>query len=333
VQARYLLVGDLGGTHCALALYERRDGQIHPLHEHEYASANFANCEALLDDFLSAAPAASAREQMAAMCLSVAGPVEANATVMTNLGWHVGGDALSARYAVPRVCIVNDFAAVGHGIARLRGADLVELQRGRPQLPGVQLVVGAGTGLGMCILVPGARRPAVLSSEGGHADFAPANALQDALLVHLREAWGQVSYERLVSGSGLLRIFDFLCNHLGETASTELAEAMRHGDPPAAISAFAVREADPLAVRALDLFIEIYGAFAGTMALATLACGGVYLGGGIARKLAAKLTDGIFVRAFADKGRYSELLRGYPVYAIADRSVALKGALSLIAEA
>jgi glucokinase len=191
-------------------------------------------------------------------------------------------------------------------------------------------VVGAGTGLGVCVLTWQGDGYAVHASEGGHADFAPVNATQDALLTSLRKAFGRVSYERVVSGPGLLRIFSFLQDSGAGLPSKQLLEAMQRQDAAASISEFAINKLDPLAVRALDLFIEVYGAFAGNMALSTLARGGVYIAGGIARQIANKLNDGSFVRAFIDRGRFSDFLRRFPVYVVTDPRIGLKGALRLI---
>ena len=326
---RYLLAGDIGGTNARLELHESDGDGARLLHEGTFASQGYARFEALLDDFLRLAPDSVLAEGIDAACFSVAGPVDGNAAQLTNLPWGVDGNALGTRYGVPDVLVVNDFAAVGHGIGELGPHDLVTLQRGSPQPGAPRLAVGAGTGLGVCVLTPRKGRHAVHASEGGHVDFAPVNAIQDALLESLRRELEHVSYERLVSGPGLLRIFDFLSEGRG-TASVELREAMREQDPSAAISQFALGGRDPLAAEALDLFVEIYGAFCGNMALTTLARGGVYIAGGIGRQIVPKLEDGTFIRAFSAKGRFSDLLASCPVHVVMDGKVGLKGALGLI---
>jgi glucokinase len=170
----------------------------------------------------------------------------------------------------------------------------------------------------------------VHSSEGGQADFAPVDATQDALLASLRNAFGRVAYERVVSGPGLLRIFSFLQDTGAGMPSRQLRDAMQRQDEAAAISEFATDKRDPLAVRALDLFIAVYGAFTGNMALTTLSRGGVYVAGGIARQNVGMLGDGSFVRAFTDKGRFSDLLRRYPVHIVTDPKIGVKGALNFL---
>ncbi len=314
-----------------LELFEQRDGKVRSIHEQAYLSANFADFNALLADFLAQPAVVPAAAAIDTACFSVAGPVEGNASTLTNLGWQIDAPEVGARFGIPDVMLVNDFAAIGHGIPGLNEHELLTLQRGVPQPHGTRLVIGAGTGLGICTLTWQEELGdyAVHPSEGGHTDFAPTNATQDALLVALRKAFGQVSYERVVSGPGLLRIFSFLENSGAGVTSRELRAAMQRQEAAAAISEFAINKLDPLAVRALDLFVEIYGAFAGNMALTALARGGVYISGGIARKIANRLADGSFARAFAGQGRFSDMLRRYPLHIVTDRKVGLKGALQL----
>ncbi len=327
---QYLLAGDIGGTHSLLELSERRGDSMRSVHEQSYRSQAYPGLDALLDDFLRLPPVSVAAERVHAACFAVAGPVEANATRLSNLPWFIDGASLAARYGISQVVIVNDFAAVGHGIGELGARELTTLQPGAAHPGGTRLAVGAGTGLGVCLMTWQDDRYVVHPSEGGHADFAPTNSTQDASLLSLRQTLGHVSYERVVSGPGLLRIFGFLQESGTGMPSSALLEAMQRQDPSAAISEFAIDRRDVLAGRALDLFVEIYGAFCGSMALTTLARGGVYLAGGIARKIAHKLVDGTFIRTFTDKGRFSELLRGCPVHIVTDRRVGLRGALSLI---
>ena len=326
---RYLLAGDIGGTNARLELHESDGDVSRVLLEQSFPSQAYATFETLLDDFLQLEPTIGFARRIDAACFSVAGPVDDNKAQLTNLPWGLDGDALAARYGVPEVLVINDFAAVGHGIGELGPHDVVTLQRGTPEPEASRVAVGAGTGLGVCAMTPRNRRYAVHASEAGHVDFAPINAMQDALLASLRAELGHVSYERVVSGPGLLRIFDFLCERGGKP-SAELLEVMRREDPSAAISQFALRGRDPLATDALELFVEIYGAFCGNMALTMIAHGGVYIAGGIARQIVPKLEDGRFIRAFTAKGRFSDLLSRCPVHVVMDAKVGLKGALSLI---
>ena len=330
MQRPYLVVGDIGGTRSLFELFENRDGSLLSVHEQTYRSGAYTDFDTLFADFLAQEPVRAAAGGIDAACFSVAGPVEGSATTLTNLDWRIDASKIGARFDIPEVLLVNDFAAVGHGIVALGEHDVITLQRAVVQPHGTRLVVGAGTGLGVCMLTWQNDGYAVHASEGGHTDFAPLDETQDALLAGLRKAFGRVSYERVVSGPGLLRIFSFLQDHGAGLPSRQLLEAMKRQDEAAAISEFAMGKLDPLAVRSLDLFVEIYGAFAGKMALATLARGGVYLAGGIARQIANKLVDGSFVGAFTGKGRFSDLLRRYPLHIVTDPKIGLKGALRLL---
>jgi len=326
MSARFLLAADLGGTKAALALADAETGAIAV--RHVYGCRNYAGFEGVLDAFLTRAEVTRSRDKIAAACFSVAGPVENDASTLTNLGWVVSAGDLARRYAIPAVSIVNDFAAAGQGLARMTGADLLTLQAGRSVDRATRVIVGAGTGLGVGVLTWQENGYVTLPSEAGHADFAPVNEQQDRLLVHLRRSFGRVSFERVVSGPGLMRIFSFLQETGAGMPSRQLLEASKkHSDEAALISEFAMAKLDPLAGRALDLFVAVYGAFAGNVALATLALGGVYVGGGIAMKIAERLSEGGFMRAFLDKGRFSELLAGIPVHVIMNPDVGLHGAL------
>ena len=329
MNARYLLAADVGGTHTTVALAQGGRSRSPVATEAVYESQHFEGLKPIIEDFLARPEVAPHRKAVGAACLSVAGPVALNSVVLTNLGWKVRGDALAAELALPEVKLLNDFAAAGLGIPRLAPAELETLQAGYPVAHGTRLIIGAGTGLGTGILTAHEEGYAAHASEAGHADFAPVDELQDRLLVYLRRTFGRVSYERVVSGPGLMRIFSFLQEIGAGVPSKQLQEASRDDpDTSGVIGEFGLSKRDPLAVRALDLFVSAYGAFAGNMALATLPRGGAYLAGGIAPKLATKLKDGTFIRAFTSKGRFSDLLSTIPVHVIMNPRVGLLGALS-----
>ena len=189
-----------------------------------------------------------------------------------------------------------------------------------------RLVVGAGTGLGVGLLCPlGNGRYEAYPTEGGHMAFAPTDETQEALLRHLRGLHGRVSYERLVSGPGLVAIYRFLLEHL--QAPPEAQVLLQTPDPAAAISTEALAQEDSPAARALDIFIDAYGAVAGDLALATLATGGVYIAGGIAPRLLPRLRRGDFLGAFLRKGRMSRLVASMPLHVVTDPAVGLTGAV------
>lgn len=325
--ARYLLAADVGGTRTAVAL--AIEGRPWPAVAAQavFESQRFDGLKAIIGNFLERPEVAPHRKGVAAACFSVAGPVAMNSVTLTNLGWKVRGDALAVELGVPEVRLLNDFAAAGLGIPRLTPDELETLQAGYPVAGSARLILGAGTGLGTGFLTAHGDGYVAHPSEAGHADFAPVDEFQEKLLVYLRRTFGRVSYERVVSGPGLMRIFSFLQETGAGIPSRQLQQAARNNaDTAGVIGEFGLSKRDPLAARALDIFASAYGAFAGNMALVTLARGGVYLAGGIAPKLSTKLKDGTFMRAFTGKGRFADLLTTMPVHIIMNPNVGLLGA-------
>ena len=318
------IAGDIGGTKTLLRISAAGEGE--PLLQKSYPSADYAGLAEMLDEFLREAGTPS----IAAACFALAGPVSGRRVKLTNLPWEVDADALAARFSIPRISLINDFEAVGHGIAALLPGDLLALQPGAPQAQGVRVVVGAGTGLGVAWLSWMNGGYAVHPSEGGHMDFAPTDATQYALLQYLQQRHGHVSYERIVSGPGLVAIFEFLRDSGLGSPSAQLIAAMGGGDAAEALARFAQQGDEPIAQKALDLFVRVYGAFVGNLALIALPRGGIYVAGGIAAKIAATMQRGDFMRAFHDKGLYTGLLETLPLHIVTNPQIGLLGA-SLIA--
>lgn len=328
MRRRYLLAADVGGTKVALALAAAGGARPEIAAHRVYACREFDGLLPIVADFLKHPPVAGHRGAIAAACFSVAGPVTANTATLTNLDWKISGNALAAELRLPEVRLMNDFSAAGLGITRLVANELETLQAGSPVAQAARLIIGAGTGLGAGLMTWQDDGYTVHPSEAGHADFAPVDELQDKLLAHLRRTYGRVSYERVVSGPGLMRIFSFLqATGVGIPAKQLLDASKKRTDTAELIAEFALARLDPLAVRALDLFVAVYGAFAGNMALAALARGGVYIAGGIAPKIAPKLREGVFMRAFTSKGRFSDVLAAMPVHVVMNPQVGLYGAL------
>jgi glucokinase len=312
---KIVLAGDIGGTKTWLRL--SCAGKV--LREERFDSAAFDGLATMIAGFLGDVAPEGA-------CFGVAGPVRDNSSQITNLPWRIEAAEIATRFAVPRVELINDFQAVAYGIEALAPGDLLTLQAGQEQKNGPRVVIGAGTGLGEGYLVWRGGAYRALPSEGSHADFAPADELQVDLWRWLKKRHGHVSWERVVSGPGLEAIYRFLRERGAMEESSLLAETMMAGDPSAAISQFALAHRDPLASAALDLFVSAYGAEAGNLALKILASGGVYIAGGIAPKIAERLKEGGFMRAFLDKGRFAGLLSGIPVYVVLNPQVGLMGA-------
>lgn len=321
-------MADVGGTWTTIALAPAGTDPAIAVHR-VYPSQDYDGLEAIVAEFLARPEVVERGGRIEAACFSVAGPVADNASTLTNLGWEVDGAALARSLGLPAVKLINDFSAAGQGIGHLDASDVETLQAGAPAERGARLVIGAGTGLGVGVLTwQEGGGYAVHPSEGGHSDFAPVDRQQDLLLAYLRRSFGRVSYERVVSGPGLMRIFSFLQESGDGVPSRQLLDATRkRSDTAELIAEFAISRLDPVAVKALDLFVAVYGAFAGNMALVTLARGGIYIAGGIAPKIAAKLRDGAFMRAFTSKGRFSDLLAGIPVHVVKNPRVGLLGAV------
>ena len=322
----YCLAGDIGGTKTLLQVFEA--GRVRsPVFVKSYASAGHPGLAEILDEFLCAAKI----QKVASACFALAGPVSGRKAKLTNLPWEVDADLLAARFNIAQLSLINDFEAVGLGVEALEPVDLLPLQQGAVQAQGVRVVVGAGTGLGVAWLSWQQDGYAVHPSEGGHIDFAPTDELQFALLQYLQQRHGHVSYERIVSGPGLVAIFEFLRDTQRAIPSCELIAAMHAGDAAAAIASFAGEPSEVIAIQALELFTQIYGAFVGNIALAALPRGGIYVAGGIAAKIAAQMQRGSFMHAFLDKGRFNGLLSTLPFYIVTNPHIGLLGA-SLMAQ-
>lgn len=298
------LAGDIGGTKVLLGLVDDA-GNI--VHERRLASADFQDFASLLGEFLrgNAVPIDGG-------CLAVAGPVadDGRSAKITNLPWTIDAAALEREFGLGRLRLVNDFAGAAMGVTALAPDELVTLQAGEPLAAGVKLVVGAGTGLGMAVLVPDGAGYRVLPSEGGHVGFAPADEAQARVWAALSREHGRVTNERVVSGPGLEAIHRILA---GETlAAVNITERALAGS-------------DAAARHSVDVFIKAYGAFAGDMALAVMARGGVYLAGGIAAKILPLLRSGAFIEAFDAKAEHAPLAARMPVHVVGDPLLGLRG--------
>jgi glucokinase len=330
-----VLAGDIGGTNTRLALFNSTRKDI--LFERTYASATSSGLDAISETFLiearGALPGRSSRPQRA--CFGIAGPVEGNVCRATNLPWVVDGRVLSQRLGIPRVRLVNDFHAAALGSIAVPSSDLVALG-GDPRDPkGPVAVLGAGTGLGQAFLLWSEAESGyeVVSSEGGHVDFAPRTPLEGELLRYLTGKYGRVSYERVLSGHGLVDVYAFLNEEEAFRAlgRADTAAAMAAGDPAAAISQRALNGADPVCAAALTVFCGVLGAFAGNLALTVLATGGVFVAGGIAPRVLPFLQGKVFRDAFERKGRLQPLVRRIPAFVVKYPRPGLLGAATIAA--
>jgi glucokinase len=306
-----ILAGDIGGTNARLAVFQ--PGSRIPIRVETVPTTSAATLEELIKSYVN-----GGGREISAACFGVAGTVVNGAADGVNLPWQVDADLLQESLDIP-VRVVNDLHANARGIEALDAADFVLLNRGAADRAGNRAVVSAGTGLGEAGLYWDGERHHAIATEGGHADFGPRTSLEVDLYHFLAAEYGHVSYERICSGTGLVWIYRFLSGA---------------AKPPtaAAISAEALVNTRSVSSRALDLFISIYGARAGNVALGFMATGGVYLGGGIPPKILSRLQNGGFMKAFADKGRFSTLLSQIPVRVILNDKAALLGAARIATE-
>jgi glucokinase len=315
-----ILCGDLGGTKSDLALFPLAP-PFEPVARRTFASREFETAGDVLEAFLGRHAA-----RVSAVCLGVPGPVIGRRSEATNLPWRIDAAALGKRLGGGPVFLLNDLEAYAWGLPLLGSRCFASLQDGAAGAVGNAAVIAAGTGLGEAGLYWDGRSHRPFASEGGHADFAPRSPRDVKLLQYLRARYrDHVSYERIVSGPGLVSVLEFLRDVEGYEVSADLGRAIDAGDPAEAISTAALAGGPPIAVEALDIFARVYGAEAGNLALKLKATGGVYVGGGIAPKILSKLRDGTFVTAFTDKGRFRPLLAAMPVWVVLETRSALYG--------
>ena len=321
-----ILAGDVGGTKTLLGLFTRARGKLRAVHERSFQSQESPSLEGMVRAFLAGQGA-----RVHACAVGVAGPVVGGKSDRVNLAWRVEERKLARVLGLGHARVINDLEANAWGIAELSPRRMMSLTPGLRPSPGNAALISAGTGLGMAILAWDGERHRPSASEGGHQGFAPRDAQQVELLEFLRERHGRVSVERVVSGPGISAIYEFLLAS-GNGPESDLMKRRRgEGDPNPAITEAAMAGEDALAARALDLFVSLYGAAAGDLALVARATAGVYLGGGIAPRILPRLRDGAFLRAFRDKGRLTPFLERIPVKVILEPKTALIGAAACAA--
>ena len=314
-----LLAGDVGGTKTLLGLFERGRPRPVPHVVHSYATASFARFSDLLDTFARDVEGPFTVESVA---LGVAGPVVGDRAMLTNVGLHVAADEVGVRFGARRAVLLNDLEAMASAIDVLAPDELASLQEGTPLENGNVAVIAAGTGLGEAYLhrVGEAWRP--VATESGHADFAARTDRELELVRMLRERYGRAEVEHVLSGPGLLNLHRF--THRG--GECPIVENLDAPDAPALISQAALGGRCQGCADALKMFVSAYGAEAGNLALRTMATAGVYIGGGIARKILPALTSGSFMDAFLAKAPLTDLLARIPVHVILNEGTGLLGA-------
>jgi glucokinase len=347
----YLLAGDLGGTKTLLSLVlpasadaiSESGSNVSATFQRSYPSQKYPDLVPIVQQFIAEARAdLGTNIDIDAACFGIAGAVIDRASHLPNLNWHIDADRLQNELNIPQISLINDFVAIGYGISCLSAADVHTIQAGIPVANAPIAVIGAGTGLGKGFSIYNGREYQVIAAEGGHTEFAARSTREFELRQYIceRKQLDRVSVERVISGSGIVSIYQFLRDTSKLSETPEVANVVKAWesqsesvkDPAATISAMAIAKTDPLCVATMEMFISAYGAEAGDLALKILSYGGLYIAGGIATKNLPLFTDGTFLGAFNHKGRVSNLVKNIPVRVILNPQVGLLGALDRAAK-
>ncbi len=316
---RKILAGDVGGTKTVLAIFSQDSKELMELRKQTFPSGQHAEFVDLVKEFL------QNEEGIDSAVFGIAGPIKGQKCITTNLPWIIDAKALGEKLNIQKVHLLNDLESAAYGVLQLD--DFCELNPNAVQQKGHKAVIAAGTGLGEAILCFDGQQYHAMPTEGGHTEFAPQNALEDRLLVFLRERFnGHVSLERILSGDGFGHLYDFLRSIDFAPVNQQLEQKMQSQDRNALISWAGMSGEDALCAEALRLFCRIYGVEAGSLALKTLPAGGIYIAGGIAPKIRSALESGEFIQGFLDKGRMTHSIEKIPVRIVDDPEAPLLGA-------
>jgi len=316
-----VLAGDIGGTKTNLGIFLQGTDRPVPKAIETFSSQNAPGLEHIIRQFLESHPA-----PVTHACFGIAGPVINGKSKTTNLPWNISEERIKKQFNFHQVSLVNDLTATATAIPLLNKDELFTLNQAG-SIKGRNLaLIAPGTGLGKAMLIYRHGRYLPIPSEGGHADFAPNNEAEVNLWQHLHQLFGHVSIERVLSGTGLVNIYNWLKDSGCLNESDRFKQKRKETDPAKAITEAALVSEDPGCVEALNMFVSIFGAVAGNLALTGMATGGVYLGGGIPSKILPKLKETIFMKAFIEKGRFKNFLKKIPVYVILNDKAALIGA-------
>jgi glucokinase len=322
-----ILAGDIGGTHTRIALFQLNEGRLDKVLDRVYPSRDYSSLDEILSLFIS-----NENVHVSAACFGIAGPVVNGQVSTPNLAWIVDALRLAKLLQVTSVWLINDLQAHASGIDDLTHADFVPLNEATPA-NGNAALMAAGTGLGQAGLYWDGVRRRPFACEGGHCDFAPRTDLELELFRYLRNKFGRVSYERILSGQGLQNIYEFLRDSGTEQEPDWLKQELGSAaDRSAVISHVGMNAKAPICERAIDIFVSVYGAEAGNLALKLLATGGVFLSGGIAARILPRLRRPEFLQSFISKGRMQPLLEKIPIRVVNNDQVGVLGAARHAAE-
>jgi glucokinase len=311
-----ILAGDLGGTKSNLGLFDVQQGKLVRVAQKRYATQQYSGLDEMVKDFLR-----ETNGKVTASCFGIAGPVVDNKVRGTNLPWEVDGAFMARLLGLNRVRLLNDLEAAAYGIGVMEPKDLETLHPGVATLEANRAVIAAGTGLGEGVLFWDGKQHLPMATEAGHADFAPNTKQQADLWQYLNTRSEFVSSEDILSGGGFQRVHEFL------NASVRHPGFDDHKiDPAPGIARMGLSGECPVCVETLDLWVEIYGAEAGNLALRSVARGGIYITGGIAVKILPKMKDGRFTAAVRHKEKLGDFLAQIPIHVVLNEDCPLLGA-------
>jgi glucokinase len=319
-----ILAGDVGGTKTELAIFDSAEPNVAKF-EMRFLNKEQKSIEAMLMHFVQLS-----NQTVEKVCLAVAGTIMNGRCAMPNIDWELDVQQIKAILAIEQVDLINDLEAIAYGVMVLPADKFLVINEGVFNPSGNLALIAAGTGLGEAILFKTEQGEyQVSASEGGHVDYAPHNLLEIELLQYLWEKFGHASWERVVSGMGIATIYEFLTTTKNNTEPVQIrSKIMSSADRAEEIFKATQTGESPLSKQAMEVFIENYGAAAGNLALKALSTGGLYIGGGIAPKLLSYFTNGAFMQAFVDKGRFSKIMKNVPVKLILEPKTALLGAVN-----
>jgi glucokinase len=316
-----IVVGDIGGTKVDLALCEEKGNQLQCISKQRFQTHVYEDLIAVLKDYLSGKTFQGARA-----CFGVAVPILNGESHLSNIHWVINAKKIKDEFHFIDTWLINDLEAIAYGVGALTEQDFITLNSGHSTEGSNSAIIAAGTGLGEAGLYWNGNTHCPFASEGGHCSYAPRTELEINLLRYLAKRFGDVSYERIVSGQGIENIYQFLRDTNQAEEPKWLKDEMEEKDPPAVISKYALTNTSEICIQALDLFISNYGSEAGNLTLKYLARNGIFLGGGIAPKIIDKLKEGLFMKAFTAKGRFRDMLSDVPVKVINNKDTSLLGA-------
>lgn len=317
-----ILAGDIGGTKTNLALITFNNQKIQTIFSKQFSSQNYKSFYEILDEFLSL----HKNQKISVACFGIAGPIVEGNSNLTNLSWNINTIDLQNKLNTSKVKLLNDLEATAYGMLYLNDEELIELNPNAKKQKGNIAVIAAGTGLGEAILYNDGINYYPIGTEGGHTDFAPLTQQQNKLLEWLKTKYPEhVSYERVLSGQGITTLYQFLLETNFAPECKQMLNISNDEDKNAMISKCAFELNDKLSLETLKLFIEIYGAEAGNLALKSMSIGGVFIGGGIAPKILHFIQNGIFINSFLKKGRFEKLLKNISIKVSLNEQTALLG--------